>query len=204
MLDVGRAHGALRPAILLDRDGVIIENRADYVRSWSDVAIYPQALAALARLRSASWPVVVVTNQSMVGRGLVSLATAQKINRQLVRAIEEAGGRIDGVYMCPHAPQDRCDCRKPRPGLLFQAARVLALDLAHSVLIGDALTDIAAAKAAGVGWAALVRTGRGAAQESRPEARQFPSLPTYDDLSAAVDALLEEGVANNRRDADLP
>jgi D-glycero-D-manno-heptose 1,7-bisphosphate phosphatase len=204
MLDVGRAHGVLRPAILLDRDGVIIENRADYVRSWSDVAIYPQALAALARLRSAGCPVVVVTNQSMVGRGLVSLATAEKINRQLVRAVEEAGGRIEGVYMCPHAPQEGCDCRKPQPGLLFTAARDLALELAHSVLIGDALTDIAAGRAAGVGWAALVRTGRGAAEESRPEARQFDSLPIYDDLSAAVDALLKEGVANNRRHPDLP
>jgi D-glycero-D-manno-heptose 1,7-bisphosphate phosphatase len=192
MLDVERPTGGLRPAILLDRDGVIIENRPDYVRTWADVAIYPQALAALARLRGEGWPVVVVTNQSMVGRGLASLEAAERINQQLVAAIAEGGGQIDGVYMCPHEPQEGCGCRKPLPGLLLQAAQDLGLDLARSALIGDALSDMTAAEAAGVGWAALVRTGRGTMEEKRPEAGQLGCLRVYDTLSSAVEAWLHE------------
>ncbi len=191
MLELER-DGRLRRAILLDRDGVINENRADYVRSWGDVSIYPQALAALRRLRAAGWPVVIVTNQSMVGRGLVSLATAEAINRQLVATVAAAGGAIEAVYMCPHTPSEGCGCRKPQPGLLLQAAQELGLDLARSALIGDALSDIGAAEAAGVGWAALVRTGKGASQEQLPEARpRREPLPVYDTLAAAVDALLD-------------
>lgn len=196
MLDMGRGRQGLRRAALLDRDGVIIENRADYVRSWNDVSIYPQALAALARLRAAGWPVVIITNQSMVGRGLVSLAAAEAINRQLVAAVAASGGNIDAVYMCPHAPSEGCFCRKPQPGLLLQAARDLRLDLAQSAMIGDALSDIRAAEAAGVGWAALVRTGRGASQEQQPEARDYSSLRTYNTLQAAVTALLGVGAGS--------
>jgi D-glycero-D-manno-heptose 1,7-bisphosphate phosphatase len=192
MLDVGRGRHGLRRAVLLDRDGVIIENRAEYVRSWDDVSVYPQALAALAQLRAAGWPVVIVTNQSMVGRGLVSLAEAEAINRQLVAAVAAAGGQIDAVYMCPHAPSERCRCRKPQPGLLLQAAQELGLDLAQSAMVGDALSDLSAAEAAGVGWAALVRTGRGASQERQPEARYYSALRIYNTLQAAVNALLSE------------
>lgn len=180
----------MRPAVFLDRDGVINENRAAYVRSWADVVIYPQALAALARLKAAGWPVVIVTNQSMVGRGLVSRAAAEGINRQLVAAIANNGGQIDRVYMCPHAPEANCDCRKPQPGLLLQAAEELALDLKRSIMVGDALSDIGAARAAGVGWAALVRTGRGAVQAQLGEAAALGPLPVYDTLHAAVEALL--------------
>ncbi|MDT8306294.1 MAG: HAD family hydrolase [Anaerolineae bacterium] len=180
----------MRPAIFLDRDGVIIENRADYVRSWADVAIYPQALAALARLKAARWPVIIVTNQSMVGRGLVSLADAEAINQRLVTTIASNGGQIDRVYMCPHAPDAACGCRKPQPGLLLQAAEELALDVKGSILVGDALTDIEAAQAAGVGRAALVLTGRGAVQARLPEATALGPPLLFDTLYAAVDAFL--------------
>jgi D-glycero-D-manno-heptose 1,7-bisphosphate phosphatase len=185
-LDSGGDGKALRAAVLLDRDGVIIENRANYVRSWADVSIYPQALEALARLHQAGCPVGLVTNQSVVGRGLLSLAEAQQINSQLVAAIECAGGRVEGVYMCPHAPDEGCGCRKPQPGLIQQAAAELGLDLSHSVLIGDALSDLEAGRRAGVGRTALVRTGRGAAEEQRAQG----PVQAYDTLAAAVEALL--------------
>ncbi len=185
-LDGGGEGAALRAGVLLDRDGVIIENREQYVRSWADVSIFPQALEALARLHDAGCPVALVTNQSVVGRGLLSLAEAQEINSRLVAAIERAGGRVAGVYMCPHAPDDGCACRKPRPGLIRQAAEELGLDLSHSALIGDALSDLEAGERAGVGWTALVRTGRGAAEERRA-ARP---VRVFDTLSAAVEALL--------------
>jgi D-glycero-D-manno-heptose 1,7-bisphosphate phosphatase len=92
--------------VLIDRDGVIIKNRPNYIRSWQQVAIYPQAIRALVRLSASPYRVVIVTNQSGVGRGLVSLPVVEEINTRLVQAIETAGGRIDGVFTCPHAPQD--------------------------------------------------------------------------------------------------
>ncbi len=180
----------MKPAIFLDRDGVIIENRPDYVRSWSDVTIYPQALDALVRVRALPYYIVIVTNQSAVGRGLVSLDTAWAINEQLVEEIGRAGGRIDRVYMCPHAPWEGCDCRKPKPGQFYQAAEELSLDLARSIMVGDALTDLFAAKAAGVPHLALVRSGRGAAQAKLPQAAQLQPLAVYDALAAALEDLL--------------
>lgn len=178
------------PAIFLDRDGVIIENRADYVRSWTDVSFYPEALEALAQFSAKPLKIVIVTNQSAVGRGIISLHQAQTINEQLVESVQEAGGRIDGVFMCPHAPGDQCECRKPKPGLLFQAAVAFSIDLSRSVMIGDALTDILAGRAAQVSQAALVRTGRGAEQESLPEMAKLGPLPVYSDLAAALASLV--------------
>ena len=148
----------MKPAIFLDRDGVIIENRPDYVRSWDDVEIYPQALETLVKISQSSYSIVIVTNQSAVGRGLIPLSAAQAINRQLVDEIKQTGGRVDGVYMCPHAPWEGCECRKPEPDLFFQAARDLSLDLMRSVMVGDALSDIIAARTAGVSRQAMVLT----------------------------------------------
>ena len=154
------------PALFLDRDGVIIENRPNYIRSWDDVLIYPQVLDALARVNRSDHKIIIVTNQSAIGRGFITLEAADIINRRLVNVIEEAGGKVDGVFICPHHPDEGCVCRKPKPGLLLKAAKSLSLDLSASVLIGDALTDLEAGKAAGVSRLVLVRTGRGAAQSS--------------------------------------
>ena len=154
------------PALFLDRDGVIIENRPNYVRSWDNVNIFPQVLDALAQVNRSDHKIIIVTNQSAVSRGFITLEEAEIINRRLVNIIEEAGGKVDGVFMCPHHPDEGCVCRKPKPGLLLQAAKSLRLDLSASVLIGDALTDLEAGKAAGVSRLVLVRTGRGAAQSS--------------------------------------
>lgn len=186
MLELDR--GALRAGVLLDRDGVIVENRENYVRSWADVSIYPQALEALARLRQVGCPVALVTNQSAVGRGLLPLPEAQEINSRLVASIERAGGRIEGVYMCPHAPDEGCSCRKPQPGLIRQAAEELGFELPRSALIGDALSDLEAGERAGVGWTALVRTGRGAAEERRAPG----PVRAYETLAVAVEALLAD------------
>jgi D-glycero-D-manno-heptose 1,7-bisphosphate phosphatase len=181
------------PAIFLDRDGVVIENRAAYVLTWDDVSIYPQALAALVRASDSPYKIVLVTNQSAVGRGIISLQAAQEINRGLVSVIQEAGGRVDGFFMCPHAPEERCDCRKPQPGLLFQAARALDLELPRSILVGDALTDLLAGEAAGVGQIVLVRSGRGAEQERLPRPEQLRPFPVFDTLADALGNLVESG-----------
>jgi len=177
------------PSLFLDRDGVIIENNPAYVRLWEDVSIYPQALAALTRVRATPYKIILVTNQSGVGRGLISFAQARQINDRLVETIEHAGGRVDGVFMCPHAPEENCECRKPMPGLFYQAARELSIDLSHSILIGDALSDLLAGQAAGINQTILVRTGRGAEQESLPFPPQLKPFTVHPDLQQALQAL---------------
>ncbi len=181
------------PALFLDRDGVIIENRANYIRSWDDVEIYPQALQALAQIRHIPYKIILVTNQSVVGRGLITLARAQMINDRLISEIEKGNGRIDAVYMCPHAPHNNCACRKPQPGLLLQAAADHAIDLSRSIMIGDALTDIAAGQAAGVAHTILLRAGRGTAQAQLPQITQHFPFTIYNTLTAALSELSKNG-----------
>ena len=154
----------MKPAIFLDRDGVLIESRPDYVRTREDVVIYPAALKALAKASRRSHMIVIVTNQSGVGRGLIDVDEADAINRQLVIEVQKAGGRIDAVCMCIHTPEQECNCRKPKPGLLLHATGLLGIDLENSIMIGDALTDLKAGESAGVGRVALVRTGQGEEQ----------------------------------------
>jgi D-glycero-D-manno-heptose 1,7-bisphosphate phosphatase len=180
------------PALFLDRDGVIIENRERYVRSLSDVAFFPSALLALAGIGTGPYKVVVVTNQSAVGRGLISIEAAEQINHAVQRTVAEAGGRIDAIFMCPHTPEQACSCRKPQPGLLVQAADSLSLDLPRSIMIGDALDDLRAGHAAGVGKLILLRSGRGAAQLALPAAAHlaFP-FSVFDTLFDAIQALPE-------------
>ena len=155
--------------MFLDRDGVLIQNRADYVRSWEEAELLPRSIQALAKARDTEYKFILVTNQSGVGRGMITLDMAESINRQLVLEIHKAGGRLDGVYMCVHSPDQECACRKPKPGLLLAAEGQLGIDLERSILIGDALSDLEAGKAAGVGKVAMVRTGRGTEQSQTLE-----------------------------------
>lgn len=182
------------PAVFLDRDGVINQHRPNYVLRLSDLSVYPQALEALARL--ATWPgkIVVVTNQSPVGRGLISMERMMEINRHLLAHIRDAGGRVDGLFVCPHAPHVGCACRKPRPGLLLQATEVLSIDLSRSVLIGDSLSDLQAGKAAGLRQTALVRTGRGRQQAQSAQAGQLQPFLIFDDLAEALEQMAVRGV----------
>ena len=152
-----------RAAVFLDRDGVINANRADYVRAWDQLEILPGVLAALAVLAASDFRVVVVTNQSSVGRMLLDPQVLEEIHARLQAEIQRHAGRIDAIYCCPHTPEAGCNCRKPRPGLLLRAAEELELDLSRSYLVGDAVTDLQAALAAGC-QPVLVQTGRGQVQ----------------------------------------
>jgi histidinol-phosphate phosphatase family protein len=122
------------------------------------VKIIPEAIAALSLSMAKSYKIVIVTNQSVVGRGLISLETAIDINSRLIDLIHAQGGQVDGIYMCPHKPEDDCSCRKPKPGLLLQAAQDLSLDLQHSWMIGDAWSDVQAGRTAGVQQTILLTT----------------------------------------------
>ncbi len=170
-------------AVFVDRDGVICRNRRDHVKSWEEFEFLPGVLEAMAQLARLDMPIVVITNQAAIHRGMVAAETVQDIHTRMVRQIEAAGGRTDGVFYCPHRPDEDCDCRKPRPGMLLQAADMLGIDLTRSYLIGDARSDIQAGRAVGA-RCYLVLTGRGRQQvwhcwlNGESDFRVTPSLAT--------------------------
>jgi histidinol-phosphate phosphatase family protein len=135
--------------VLLDRDGIINRMRPDYVKRWEEVDIIPGSLETLARLSRGGCELIVLTNQSAIGRGLVSQKTVNDIHDRMASLVEERGGKIRAFVMCPHTPADACDCRKPAPGLLFRARDELGVDLSNAVMVGDQLSDVEAARAAG-------------------------------------------------------
>ena len=175
-------------AVFLDRDGVIIENRDDYVRSLGDIRLVPGAIGAIAALQEAGYLSVVATNQSAIGRGLVSPGVAQRINESIDDLVSAGGGRIAAWYMCPHVPEDGCRCRKPSPGLLEDAAKDLRISLESSYFVGDALSDVVAARAAHV-RPVLVLTGRGA-DTAAADGPGLDGCPVVPDLRAAAALIL--------------
>ncbi len=184
----------LQPAIFLDRDGVIIENRADYVKSLAEAKFIPGALEALARLPALGRPVVMVTNQAAIGRRIITRETVNTVNEYILAQVAAAGGRVDAVYLCPHRPDEGCPCRKPAPGLLLQAAADLGLDLSRSVMVGDAASDVQAAVAAGV-QPIFVLSGLVERQAQELAQAQHFHAAVYADLAAAVEHLLNSSGA---------
>jgi D-glycero-D-manno-heptose 1,7-bisphosphate phosphatase len=172
-------------AIFLDRDGVINENRPDYVKSLAELVILPGALDGLRLLAGLGMPIVVVSNQSAINRGRLAWETVTEITDHLLSCIRSGGGRIDAVFYCPHRPDEGCDCRKPRPGLLYQAAGQLNLQLAGSYLIGDAPSDVRAALAVGA-TPIMVTTGRGRAELAALTAPLPPEVVVCEHLLAAA------------------
>ena len=154
-------------AIFLDRDGVLIHNRSDYIRAWDNVKIYPFTFKSISALKKFHYKIIVLTNQSAIGRGLVDTGTIDEINQKLKDRIEANGGRIDGIYLCPHTPQDHCDCRKPKPGLVYQAQKDFNIDLENSWLVGDAYSDLQTGVNSGIKNLILLQTGRGIKQRKK-------------------------------------
>lgn len=178
----------LKPAIFVDRDGVINVNRDDYVKSWEEFAFLPGALDGLWALAGLPAPIVVVSNQSAIGRGLTTRALVDDIHTRMVERIRQHGGRVDGIFYCPHRPDEECQCRKPRAGLFLQAAAQLQLDLARSFFIGDAETDVLAALNIGA-TPLLVKTGLGANHIARLQHANILLSRVFDDLGAASEWL---------------
>lgn len=195
--------GPTKAAVFLDRDGTIIED-ADYLVHPDQTRLIPGAAAALRRLNDLRIPVVIVTNQSAVARGLASETDVAAVNQRLRDLLAAVGAHFDGVYYCPHHPdigeppyRRACDCRKPLPGLLQRAARELGLNLAASAMIGDNLRDLEAGAAAGCAMLMLVRTGHGLIDEAKAKAARFPT-PAFicDDLAVAVEQFLSHRAAH--------
>jgi D-glycero-D-manno-heptose 1,7-bisphosphate phosphatase len=146
--------------IFLDRDGVINENRVDYVKSWSEFRFLPGSREAIAKLTQAGHRIVVCSNQAGIAKGLISIETVEDIHARMLAELREAGGIVEKVYYCPHGKEENCECRKPRPGQLLRASQELGLDLKDAVFVGDNTTDIYAGMQAGV-QTILVLTGLG-------------------------------------------
>jgi len=167
-------------AIFLDRDGVINENSEDHVKSWDEFQFIPHAIRTIRELTETGLPIFVVTNQGAINRGMMSVDDLNDIHTRMLAAITEGGGKITKVYFCPHTPQEKCNCRKPEPGMLLQAAEEYNIDLSKSFMVGDAWTDMAAGREAGT-YNILLLTGRG----------RWNVAPSWDrlgvDMSAACD-----------------
>ncbi len=149
----------LRPAVFLDRDGTIAEE-VGYLNHVSRFRILPHVADAIRRLNEAQMPVIVITNQSGVGRGYFPVALVHTVHELMAQQLEAAGARLDAVYYCPHTSADGCDCRKPKTGMLDRAAREHAIDLHQSFVVGDRHGDVEVARRAGA-TSILVRTGYG-------------------------------------------
>lgn len=146
--------------VLLDRDGVINQDSNDFIKNPDEWQAIPGSLEAIAELFRNGYRLVVITNQSGIARGLLDLGTLAAIHTRMHDRVGQSGGRIEAVYFCPHAPDDLCDCRKPKPGLLTRFARDYRISLADIPFIGDSLRDIQAGLAAGAS-PFLVKTGKG-------------------------------------------
>jgi D-glycero-D-manno-heptose 1,7-bisphosphate phosphatase len=175
----------LRPAVFLDRDGTLNED-IGFMDRMEALTLFPWTADAIRLLNRAGFRTVVTTNQSAVGRGLIDEGFLRVVHQEIDRRLARAGAHIDGYYYCPHHPEapleayrQVCECRKPRPGMIWKAAREMGIDLSRSVMVGDRRLDVMSGHAAGV-RAVLVRTGLGAAEEE----------DLVDDGGAQPDAIL--------------
>ncbi len=174
--------------LILDRDGVINQESATFVKSAAEWVPLPGSISAIARLSRAGYTVAVASNQSGLARGLFDRRALRAIHRKLRRLVGAAGGKVDRIVVCPHGPDDGCGCRKPRAGLLTRLARHYNTTLDGVPVVGDSLRDLQAAASVGAS-PVLVRTGNG-----RKTARALPAalraVPVFDDLAAFAEDVL--------------
>jgi D-glycero-D-manno-heptose 1,7-bisphosphate phosphatase len=173
--------------IVLDRDGVINHDSDQFIKSPEEWRAIPGSLEAIARLHHAGFRVVVATNQSGVGRGLYDMATLNAIHEKMHKAIGQVGGRLDAIFFCPHTADSKCECRKPRAGMLHEIATRFNVELAGVPCVGDGLRDLQAADSVGA-QPMLVLTGKG---ERTLREGGFPkNTVIFPDLAFAASALL--------------
>lgn len=169
--------------VILDRDGVINQDSDQFIKNTTEWKPIPGSLEAIARLNHAGYRVVVASNQSGIGRGLLDMGALNAINDKMYRALAQVGGRIDALFYCPHAAEANCECRKPKPGMFIDIAQRFNVDLAGVPSVGDSLRDLQAAATAGA-QPMLVLTGKGARTEA---AGGLPEgTPIFADLAEAV------------------
>ena len=180
--------------IILDRDGVINHESKEYIKTPDEWRPLPGSLEAIARLNKAGHRVVVATNQSGVGRGYYSLEMMHKIHEHMQRTLLSVHGHLDGVYYCPHTPNDHCACRKPKPGMLLEIAEQYPDDFNEAIFVGDSLRDLQTAQAVEI-KPVLVKTGNGKATVAAGEGLE--DVPVFDDLAAVADWVQENYTTTN-------
>jgi D-glycero-D-manno-heptose 1,7-bisphosphate phosphatase len=168
--------------VILDRDGTINQDSDQYIKSPLEWLPIPGSLEAIARLTQGGWRCVVATNQSGLSRGLFDMSTLNAIHAEMHRAVGQAGGRIDAIFFCPHAADSKCECRKPRPGLLREIGSRFNVELEGIPMIGDSLRDLKAASAVGA-QPYLVLTGKG------KKTRDAGGLPKHTEVFADLAAI---------------
>lgn len=176
--------------IILDRDGVINQDSDNFIKSPDEWIPIDGSLEAIARLNQAGYRVVVATNQSGVARGLFTMQTLNAIHQKMHRMAGLVGADIDTVFFCPHAADDHCECRKPKPGMFLEIAKRLGVDLHKGVVtVGDSLRDLQAGSTAGC-IPYLVLTGKG--NKTLDKGGLPPGTKVFPNLAAVVDSLLQE------------
>lgn len=182
----------MRPWIILDRDGVINEDRPGYTKSVSEWCPIPGSLEAIAALSRSGYAMVVASNQAGVGRGVLQQHKLDEIHRLMCSEVESMGGKIEGVFYCPHTEAAGCNCRKPRTGMLDAIEEQLGADLTNAPLVGDSLIDLQAARAKGC-RPVLVRTGKGTQTETATLVwpKYGAGTVIFDDLAAFAHSLID-------------
>jgi D-glycero-D-manno-heptose 1,7-bisphosphate phosphatase len=175
--------------VILDRDGVINQDRDDFVKSPAEWVPLPGSLEAIARLNHAGWRVAVATNQSGIARGFFSVAELNAMHEKLHRLLAQVGGRVDAIFFCPHTADMKCACRKPAPGMYLDIAQRFDIRLEDTPVIGDSLRDLQAAEAVGA-RPMLVRTGKG--EKTLATGGLPANTGVFASLAQAVEHLLDE------------
>ena len=172
--------------VFLDRDGVINKDSADYIKHPSEFEFIPDSAEAVARLTRNGFRVILITNQSVIGRKMADPETLDAIFNKLKAGVAQAGGRIDDIFFCPHTPEENCDCRKPKPKMILDAAAKHGIDLSRSVMVGDSAKDIECAINAGCAATVLVQTGNGVQARVVLDQKGIRPDAVVQDLAAAV------------------
>ena len=179
-----------KKVVFLDRDGVINADSPEYIKSWEEFSFLPGSVQALVDLTRAGYHLIVITNQSIIDRGMVPLPVLEEMHRRMCRAVEQAGGMIYDILFCPHRPEDRCRCRKPEPGMILEAGRRHGIDLSSTVMIGDNAKDVLCGRNAGCGATILVRTGNGETARQELASAGMRADAVAADLEAAAGLIL--------------
>lgn len=175
-----------KKVIFLDRDGVINKDSPFYIKSWAEFEFLPGSLEAIRALTLNGFEIIIITNQSAINRKIISQGQLEYMHAQLNKAVESNGGKIRDIFFCPHTPEEGCNCRKPKPGLIYRARHRYQIDLAHSAMVGDSAKDVVCAKNAGCKYAVLVKTGNGMeAEKTLTEKAIYPDFVAQDLLDAA-------------------
>ncbi len=176
----------MKYTVFLDRDGVINKDSAAYIKHPSEFEFIPNSTDAIAHLTQNDFTVILITNQSVIGRKMATTETLDAIFDKLKTGVKAVGGKIDDIFYCPHDPKDNCDCRKPKPGMILDAVQKHGIDLGFSFMVGDSAKDIECALNAGCQKTILVKTGNGMAAHADLSGKGIIPDAFVPDLYAAV------------------